>query len=120
MAARLLPPQHAGEDLLGIEIVALGIEQRFGIGLQDAWNEPRAHLRAARIAAGGIEREARDRLAVAHDVGDHRHHRGRHLGEIDAGIGERGIERNCGLADVDDAHYRCGPARRRSLHDGSS
>jgi hypothetical protein len=62
---------HAPENLLGVEIRTGGIQQRIRIGLQDPWNEPRPHLRAARIAPGRVERVAHDRLSIAHDV---RHH----------------------------------------------
>ena len=112
--AGLLVPHHHGEDFLRIEIVAGLVEQRFRIGLQDARDESRAHLRAAGIAAGGVEGEARDRLAVADDVGDDRDHRCRHLGEIETGI----------AADSNSAgsrfrgYRRCAsmPIRRSLLH----
>ena len=50
-----------------IEIVAGLVEQRSRIGFQDARNEPRAHLRAAGVASGGVEGETGDRFAVADD-----------------------------------------------------
>ena len=98
-----------------IEIVARLVQQRFRLGLQDARNEARAHLRAAGVAAGGIEREAGNRLSVAHHVGDHRDDRGGHLGEIDRGVLQRGIQRDGGFADVGDAHLVIpGPSVARS------
>jgi hypothetical protein len=96
---------HAGEKLFRREIVAGFVEQRFGIGFKDARDEAPPHLRAAGVTAGRIESEAANRLAVAFDVGEDRDHRGCHLGEIKARIGERGIERDRGLADIDDAHW---------------
>ena len=90
------------------------VEQRLRLGLQDARDEARAHLRAAGIAAGGVERVADDRLAVAHHVGDHRDHRGGHLGEVDRGVLQRGVQRDGGFADVGDAHAVIpGPALRK-------
>ena len=68
--------------------------------LEDARNEARPHLRAAGIAAGGVEGEARNRLAVADDVGDDGDHRGGHLGEVEAGILQIGLQRDRGFADV--------------------
>ena len=58
MAAGFLVLHHHGEDLFRREIIAGVVEQRLRIGLQDARNEPRAHLRAAGVAPGGIEGEA--------------------------------------------------------------
>ena len=104
VAADLLALAHDGHDLLGIEIVARRIDQRLRIGAQDAWDEALAHLRAAGVAAGRVEREARDRLAVAHHVGDDPDHRGGHLGEIEARVLEIGLERDRPLTDVDDTH----------------
>ena len=104
VAAGFLPLHHGGEDFLRREVLAGVVEQRCRIGRQDARDEARAHLRAAGIAAGRIEREARDRLAVADDVGDHRHHRGGHLGEIEARIADVRVERNRAFANVDNTH----------------
>ena len=70
-------------SILAAQIVACLVRAATSGRLQDARDKARAHLRAAGIAAGGIEREAGDRLAVAHHVGDHRDHRGSHLGEVD-------------------------------------
>ncbi|MNC91579.1 hypothetical protein D3C83_78660 [compost metagenome] len=86
MAARLLALHHAGENFLRIEVVARGVGERFRLRGEDARDEARAHLRAAGVAPGGIEREARDRLAFPHHVGDHRDHRGGHLAEIERRI----------------------------------
>src|SRR2546430_3821567 len=55
-----------------IEIVARPVEQRLRRDFQEARNEARAHLRAAGIAAGRIERVANHRLSAAFHVGDHR------------------------------------------------
>ena len=74
------------------------------IGRQNARDEARPHLRAAGIAAGGIERKARDRLAVADDVGHHRHHRCGHLGEVEARIADVRIERHRAFANIDNTH----------------
>ena len=110
MPAGFFVLQHGGEDFLRRELPAL-VEQRGGRRFQDARDKARAHLRAAGIAAGGIEREAADRLAGAHHVGDHGDHRRRHLAEIEARIGELRVERDRRLADIDDAHALCRAAR---------
>ncbi len=104
MPAGFFPPHHAGENFRGIEIAAACVQKRVRVGGENARNEPRPHLRAAGVTAGGIEGEAADRLAVAHDVGDHGDHRRRHFGKIEARIGERRLERDRRLADIDDAH----------------
>jgi hypothetical protein len=105
MPAGLLVLQHDGEDFLRREIVAGVIKQRIGRRLEDARDKPRPHLRAAGIASGGIEGETANWLAGALNVGDDGDHRRRHLAEIDARIGERRIERDRGLADINDAHF---------------
>ena len=56
------------------------------------------------MAAGGVEGETAHRLAVADNGGDHRDHRRRHFGKGEARSGELRLERDRGLADVDDAH----------------
>src|SRR5580704_7643658 len=61
VAAGFLPLHHAGDHLGGSKIAAVGLEQGFRIGTQDARDEALAHLRPAGIAAGGIKREAGDR-----------------------------------------------------------
>ena len=104
VTAGLLVAHHDGEDFFRREIIAGLVEERARLGVEDARNKPRAHLRAAGIASGRVESEAADRLTVALDVGHHRDHRGGHFGKIDARIGERGVQRNAGLADIDDAH----------------
>ena len=104
VAADLLAPEHGRHHAGGIDVVAASVEERGGVGAQDARDEALAHLRAAGIAAGRVEREARDRPAAAHHVGDDGDDRGRHLREVEARIGEVRLERNRRLADVDDAH----------------
>jgi hypothetical protein len=104
VAAGFLPLQHGGEHFGRIEVLLVLVEQRLRIGRQDARNKARAHRRAAGVAAGRVEGEAADRRAVAHDVGDDRDHRGRHLGKIDAGIADVRVERNRAFADIDDTH----------------
>src|SRR5262249_50980379 len=65
----------------------------------------RARIRApAGLTAGRVEGEPDDRLAVAHDIGDDRHDRGRHLGKIEARIPHVRLERDRAFADVDDTH----------------
>ena len=103
VAARLLVLHHGGEAFVRREQAGV-VEQRLGLGFQDARDEARAHLRAAGIAAGGVEGIAAHRLAGAHNVGDHGDHRRRHFAEVEARIGERRVERDRRLADVDDAH----------------
>ncbi len=64
--AGLLVAHHDGDAFRWVEIVARLVEQRFRLGFEHARDEARAHLRAAGIAAGGVERETRDGLSVAH------------------------------------------------------
>ena len=64
-----------------------------------------AHLRAARVPAGGVEGEARHRLAVADHVGDDRDNRRGHFREIEAGVAQIGFQRDRGFANIDDAHH---------------
>ena len=104
VAARLLALHHARENFLGIEVRSRRVDERRGIGFEDARNEARAHLRAARIAAGGVERVADDGLAAAHDVGDDGDDRGRHLAEVERGVAHARLQRNGDFADVYDAH----------------
>ena len=66
MPAGFLVLHHDGETFFRREIAGV-VEQRVWLGFQDARNEARAHLRAAGVAAGGIEGEAADRLAGAHE-----------------------------------------------------
>ena len=61
---------HRGEEFFRRKIVARIVDKRLRRRFKDARNEARAHLRAAGIAPGRIEGEARDRLAVEHHVGD--------------------------------------------------
>ena len=103
MPAGFLVLHHDGEAFVRRELAGV-VEQAVGRCFQDARNETRAHLRAAGVAAGGIEGKAADRLAGAHHVGDHGDHRRRHFAEIEARIGERRLERDRRLADIDDAH----------------
>jgi electron-transferring-flavoprotein dehydrogenase len=69
-----LPLHHACQDFGRIEIVPARIEKCFGIGVEDARDEACPHLRAAGIASGRVEGEADHRLAVAHDIRQHRNH----------------------------------------------
>ena len=68
-------------------------------------------MRAAGIAAGGIEGKAAYRFSLTHDIGDHGDHRRRHLGEIETRIGEFRLQRDRRLADVDDAHLPHDPEK---------
>ena len=111
VAADLLAPDHGRGDAGGIDVAAGLIEERGRVGPEDSRDEALAHLRAAGIAAGGVERKARDRLAAAHHAGNDGDDRRRHLRKVETRIGEVRFERNRDFADVDDAHaalaYRC-------------
>jgi hypothetical protein len=117
VAAGFLALHHAGEDARRLEVLAAGIEQRRGIGGEDAWDEAGAHLRAAGVAASRVERETRHRLAVAHHVGHDRNHRGGHLRKVETRVPDVGLERNRAFADCDNTHLgilflgRCGRSR---------
>jgi hypothetical protein len=104
VAAGFLPLHHRGKNLLGRKIRGRLVEQRIRVGGENARDEARAHLRAAGVAAGGIEREADHRPPVALHVGDHRDDRGGHLGEIEARVAQIRAQRNGFLSDIDDAH----------------
>ena len=104
VAAGFLPFHHDGENFFRIEILLRVVEQRSRICPDDAGDEACTHCRAAGVAAGRVEREADDRPPFAHDVGDDRHHRGRHLGEIETRIADVRLQRDRAFADVDDTH----------------
>jgi hypothetical protein len=111
VAAGFLSLHHRGKEFGRIEIFSGVVEERLGLGREDARDQARAHLRAAGVAAGRIEGEAHNRPALAHDVGEDRNHRGGHLGEIEARIPQLRLERDRGLADVEDAHFLSRSAR---------
>src|SRR5581483_11368736 len=104
VTARLLVRHHRGPYLVGIEIVAGIVEQRFRLGLHQARREALADQPALPVAAVGIEAVADHALAVALGVGDDGYQAGRHLGEIDIGVAYRRRDRLGDFADVDDAH----------------
>src|SRR5581483_5143062 len=108
MAARLLVRLQHGPDLVRIEVVATGIEKRLRIGLEHAAAKALADETALAVAAVGIEAVADDRLAVAHDAGDHRDQARGHLGEVDIGVADGRGDRLGDLTQVDDtdAHSR--------------
>ena len=104
VAAGFFLLHHGGEDPARIEIGLRLVEERARIGAEDARDEARAHRRPAGIAPGRVEGEADDGTAVAHDVGDDRHDRGRHLGKIEARIAHVGFQGDGAFADIDDTH----------------
>src|SRR5262249_31759709 len=74
---------------------------------RDGGSAPRMrgrHGGAAGVAARRVEREADNGAPFAHDVSDDRHHRGRHLGEIETRIADVRLQRDRAFADVDDTH----------------
>jgi len=95
---------HDGENFSRIEILLCLVKEGARICAEDARDEARTHRRTAGIAAGRVEGETDDRLAVAHNIGDDRHDRGRHLGKIEARIPHVRLERDRAFADVDDTH----------------
>jgi hypothetical protein len=103
MAAGLLVGHHGGPDLVGVEIVAAGIEQRLGIGLLQPRRKTFADQAALPVTAVGIEAVADHPLAVADGIGDDGDEARRHLGEVDIGVTDRRGDRLCDFADVDDA-----------------
>jgi hypothetical protein len=104
MTAGLLALHHGGEHLFGVEVVAGAVHQRFGARLEDARDEARAHLRAARVAAGRIERIAHDRFSITVRISDDGNDRSRHLAEVEHRVTQARFQRNSGLANVRDAH----------------
>jgi hypothetical protein len=77
-------------------------------------------MHPAGIAAGRIEREAYDRPAGALDIGNDCNDRRRHFGEIEARIPEVRLERDRGLADIDDAHGDYLPQKLASLQQSTN
>ena len=104
MAAGFFPLHHGRENFLRIEVLVCLVEQGSRVGGKDARDETCPHGCAAGVATGRIERETDDRLTIAHDIGDDRHDRRRHLGEIEARIPDLGLQRDRAFADVDDTH----------------
>jgi len=102
MAARLFVRHHCRPHLIGVEIIAVLVEQRFRIGFLDAGRKPFADQAALPVAAVRIEAVADHPPAIAHRVGDHRDQACRHLAEIDIGIADGRGDRLCDFADVDD------------------
>ena len=103
VAARLLVGHHGGPALGGIE-QAFAVEQRVGLGLLEARDEPFAQKSLLGIAAVGVEAVADHRLALDLEVGLDRHDARRHLAEVDIGVGDVGADRRDDVADGDDAH----------------
>src|SRR5262249_9522688 len=110
VTAGFFPLHHDGENFARTEILLCLVKERSRIGTEDTGDEARAHRRTAGIAAGRVEGETDDWLAVAHDIGDDRDDRGRHLGKIEARIPDVRLERDRAFADVYDTHLGFIPA----------
>jgi hypothetical protein len=106
-AAGFLPLHHDRENLFRIEVLLRLVEQGPWVGAEDARDEACTHRAAAGVAACRVKGETDDRPPFAHDVGDDRHDRGRHLGEIEARIADVRLHRDGALADIDDTHGVC-------------
>ena len=104
MPTGLLVGEHGGPDLVGVQVLAAGVHQRFGIGFHDARDESLAHQLALTVAAVGVEAVADHRLAIANHVGDDGHQAQGHLAEVDVGVADGGTDRDGFLADFDDLH----------------
>ena len=102
MAARLFVRHHCRPHLVGVEIIAALIEQRFRIGFLDPGRKPFADQSALPVAAVGIEAVPDHPSAIAHGIGDDRDEACRHLAEIDIGVADRRRDRLYDFPDVDD------------------
>jgi len=103
MTARLFVRHQRRPDLVGIEVVACFVQQRFGINLQQPRRKAFTDQSALPVTAVGIEAVTDHALAVAHRIGDDRDQAGRHFGKVDIGVADRRGDRFCDFADVDDA-----------------
>jgi hypothetical protein len=108
VAAGLLVDHHARPDLVRVEVLAGLVDERRGLGLEQARQEALANQPALAVAAVRVEAVADDRLAVANHVGDHGHQAQRHLGEVDVGVADVRLDGAGGFEDVDDLHGLCG------------
>src|SRR5438270_671605 len=103
MAARLLVRHQRRPDLIRIEIVAALIEQALRIGFHQARRETLSDQSALPVTTVRVETVTDDWLALANDIGDDGDEARRHFGEIDIGVADRGGDRFCNFADLDDA-----------------
>jgi hypothetical protein len=87
-----------------IEVVAGIVDERGGIGFENARNETLAHQLALAVAAVGIEAVTHDRLSVTDDIRHNGDETQRHLAEVNVGIPDRGTDRNGFFADFNDSH----------------
>ena len=92
------------ESFSGSKFCSSSSSRDFGSAARTRGMKRARICRPAGIAAGRVEGEAGDRLALAHHVGEHRDDRGGHLGKIEARISDARIERDRAFADVDDTH----------------
>jgi hypothetical protein len=104
--ARLLVFHQRGPDAERVQIFTGLIHQCLGIGGHEAGKEPFAHQGPLAVTAIGVESITHHRFAVAHDIGDQRHHRARHLGEIDVRVGDGRGDGNGLFVEFDNAHFR--------------
>ncbi len=104
MAARLFVLEHGRPDLVRIEVVARVVDERGGIGFDDARDKALAHQLALAVTAVGIEAVTHNRLAVPDHIGHHGDETQRHLAEINVGIADGGADRNGQFADFNDSH----------------
>ena len=106
VAAGLLVGHEGLPDRERIEVVVGLVDERLGLGRQDARDEPLAQDAALRVAAVGGEAVADHRLAVAHHVGLDRDQADGHGRERDEGVADLGRDRRRGFADAGDLHGR--------------
>ncbi len=107
VTAGLLVAHHHVGDRDRVDQAGVGVEElRLRIRVEPGQQPPGEQLGLG-VAAVGVEAVADNRLTVDDGVAGDRHHRHRHLGEVDDGVADAGVERDLGDSDVGDAHA-CG------------
>ena len=114
VATRLLVRHERLPDGEGIEVVVRRVEERLGLGRQDARDEPLAQDAALRVAPVGGEAVADDRMPIAQHVGLDRDQADGHGRERDEGVADLRCDRRGGFADTGDAHGRPISLRRHA------
>jgi hypothetical protein len=104
MAPWLFVGEHGLPDFVRAQVVACFVQQRGGVGLKDARDEPLAHQRALAIATIGVEAVANHRFAIADHIGDHRHQAEVHFAKVDVSVPDRGTDGKGSFADFNNFH----------------
>ena len=95
VTAGLFIGHYAGPDFVGIQVLAARVNQCGRISFENAGDETIAHQGTLPITTIGVESVANDRLAIADHVRYHRHKTEGHLGEVNVGVTNVGLDRTC-------------------------